>query len=290
MFRTILVCSDGSQSALHGAFLAARIARGFNARLLLLNVFDEDAAIKPFFTIMERSIGRDTLARYVQQTQTEIEQRTQKVFEEAGIGCKLVRENGHPVESIVAVAASESADLIVMGSRGLSEWKSLLLGSVSQGVLYHAPCSVLIARGSANDFDQILLASDGSESACKATGEAVALAKAFVRPLTVLNVCEALPEFEAVSRDSIEDVENSVRVRDALALCAVPEARTTPLEFAVRQEIGRPAASILKFAAEHESDLIVLGTHGRDMVSVFLLGGVSDRVAHHASCSVLVAR
>ena len=290
MFNTILVCSDGSRSALHGAFLAAQIARNFHARLLLLHVFDEDAAIKPFFNLWEQNLGREALTRYMEQTQADVEGRTRKVFNEAGVDCRTVRENGHPVESIVAVAASEAADLIVMGSRGLSEWKALLLGSVSHGVLYHAPCSVLIARGEETSFHQLLLASDGSESARNATREAVTLAKAFATPLNVLNVCEGLPDFGAISRESIEDMENSVQVREALASCATAGAALRSLDFTVREEIGRPAAVILKFAGERESDLIVMGSHGLDAASAFLLGSVSDRVVHHASCSVLVAR
>ena len=120
MFSKILVCSDGSKSALLGAYHASEIARKYNAKLLLLNVFDEDHAIKPFFNLWEQNIGRDTLARYIEQKQTDIEQRTQKVFEKTGMQWQTVRENGHAVESIIAVAAAEEVDLIVMGSRGLS--------------------------------------------------------------------------------------------------------------------------------------------------------------------------
>lgn len=248
MFSKILVCSDGSKSALLGAYHASEIARKYNAKLLLLNVFDEDHAIKPFFNLWEQNIGRDTLARYIEQKQTDIEQRTQKVFEKTGMQWQTVRENGHAVESIIAVAAAEEVDLIVMGSRGLSGWKSLLLGSISHGVLYHASCSVLIARSEALKFQKILLASDGSEIAHKATVEAVTLAKAFASSLTVLNVCASLTDFAAVSNESIQDVENSVRVREALGHSATSGAAKSPLVFTVRREIGRPAKTILTFA------------------------------------------
>ena len=49
-------------------------------------------------------------------------------------------------EEIVNCAAREGADLIVMGSRGRSMWKSLIVGSVSLAVIQHAPCSVVIVR------------------------------------------------------------------------------------------------------------------------------------------------
>ncbi len=49
-------------------------------------------------------------------------------------------------QEIVNQAGSESADLVVMGSRGMNKWKTLFLGSVSQAVIQHAPCSVAIVR------------------------------------------------------------------------------------------------------------------------------------------------
>jgi nucleotide-binding universal stress UspA family protein len=57
----------------------------------------------------------------------------------------LVAE-GSPAEEILRVAKSQSTDLIVMGARGLGRWSRMLVGSVSEKILSHAPCSVLIVR------------------------------------------------------------------------------------------------------------------------------------------------
>ena len=51
-----------------------------------------------------------------------------------------------PAEEIVNCAGREGTDLVVMGSRGMSMWKSLIVGSVSLAVIQHAPCSVMIVR------------------------------------------------------------------------------------------------------------------------------------------------
>lgn len=55
-------------------------------------------------------------------------------------------EEGHPADVIVAFAKKNKVDLIIMGSRGLGAIKSVLLGSVSQHVIQHAHCSVLISK------------------------------------------------------------------------------------------------------------------------------------------------
>ena len=65
---------------------------------------------------------------------------------DAGVRYRGRCEGGHAAEQIVRIACDEDVDLIVVGSRGLSEWKALLLGGVSDQVAHHAHCSVLIVR------------------------------------------------------------------------------------------------------------------------------------------------
>jgi len=72
-----------------------------------------------------------------------------KVFREGGI--EAVGEirrvsSGDTPEQIVEVAKRSEADLIIMGSRGMTEWKSLLLGGVANKVVHHAACPVLLVR------------------------------------------------------------------------------------------------------------------------------------------------
>jgi nucleotide-binding universal stress UspA family protein len=55
-------------------------------------------------------------------------------------------ESGSVVEAIVEYATEEKAQLIVMGTRGMTGFKKMLLGSVSNGVVNHAPCAVLVVR------------------------------------------------------------------------------------------------------------------------------------------------
>lgn len=68
------------------------------------------------------------------------------VLERAGRRARALVDEGRPAEVILDVAESESADLIVVGSRGLGGLQRLLMGSVAAEVLRHAPCSVLVAR------------------------------------------------------------------------------------------------------------------------------------------------
>jgi nucleotide-binding universal stress UspA family protein len=146
MFRKILVCSDGSENATQAARVAALIAREFHACTLLLTVFNPSTLIYANGDAPIAPIDSALLNRYIEEVQSDIEERTAEVFRAAGVDYVTRRETGHPVDVIVEVAEREKVDLIVLGRRGLSGWKSFLLGSVSDGVLHHAHCPVLIVR------------------------------------------------------------------------------------------------------------------------------------------------
>jgi nucleotide-binding universal stress UspA family protein len=146
MFKHIVVCSDGSDNALRAARMAAEIATRFDADIVLLNVFDPAFATVPFVGAPEAAPSAEISLRYAEEAQKIIAERTGKVIQEVGARYKSRCEFGHPVDKIVSVAEEEQADLIVLGSRGLGGFQRFLLGSVSDGVLHHAHCPVLIVR------------------------------------------------------------------------------------------------------------------------------------------------
>src|SRR5579871_1492426 len=120
MFDTILVCSDGSDQALQAACTAAELAQQFKSKIVLLYVFDDSNL--PHL--------HEELPQIISRTHKDVEHRTGAIFTKAGVPFESVHEVGDQVDTILTVAARQHADLIVLGSRGLSEWEELLLGSV----------------------------------------------------------------------------------------------------------------------------------------------------------------
>ena len=147
MFHTILLCSDGSEYSLKAARAAAEIAQKFDSQILLLHVYNPSVVPVPFTGLPESvMVAEGDITPYVQELHSSVEKTTGAVLEEARQRYRCRREIGHPIDRIVAVAKDIKADLIVLGSRGLGGWHSYLLGSVSDGVLHHAHCPVLIVR------------------------------------------------------------------------------------------------------------------------------------------------
>jgi nucleotide-binding universal stress UspA family protein len=122
----------------------------------------------------------------------------------------------------------------------------------------------------------ILLATDGSDNAKRAFGEAVELARATGALLSIVSVDDSL-------------TGSSPQLQMASQLAAKEAARldvpATPLN-----RYGAAGPAIADTAREIDADLIVVGTHGRSSAAAVILGSVASGVVAHASCPVMVVK
>ena len=144
--KEIVLCSDGSEQACKAAQIAADLAHNFQANVTLLSVFNEAPLVMAYGGAPEGAPYLEVIPEIEAEFHALAQCKVGKILQERGIRYYPREETGHPVDTIVSVAESIKADLIVLGSRGRSTFKSLLLGSVSDGVLHHAHCPVLIVR------------------------------------------------------------------------------------------------------------------------------------------------
>jgi len=146
MFTHILACTDGSDPANRAVHVAAELARTNGADLTVLNVIDVTPIVAPYANAPESACSEALLIHNAEEAQTEVLTRTRVQLEQSGAKCSTLAETGNAVDRIVHAAEDEHADLIVIGSRGLGGFRRLLLGSVSDGVLHHAHCPVMVVR------------------------------------------------------------------------------------------------------------------------------------------------
>ena len=297
MFRKILVCSDGSEDALYAVRAAATLAKQFGSNVVLLDAFNPAILESNGMGIGSMAVPAQAIEQIAQTQHDMVTRAALPIFEAAGVTCQMIQERDHPVSAIVGVARRECAGLIVIGSRGLSGVKSFMLGSVSGGVVQHAPCSTLIMRGQgrpqgADWFKRVLLAADASEGADRATEAAVALAAHFHSTLTVLNVYQPPGLLGEVANAYAEfyPEEQEKRVMQAVETRMKAASEQSGIPCTLRQEKGHPAETILRVAEEGKADLIVIGSRGVGGFAALLLGSVSQNVATHAHCPVLVVR
>jgi nucleotide-binding universal stress UspA family protein len=150
MFSKILVCTDGSSSACKAVEHVAELAKQSRACVLLLHVVTtasgNSGSAETYFVPWQLPHSSETSDHEAFTEAARLLTEAETVFQQEGISCHRLTAHGLPAVEIVQIAKREDVDLIVLGSWGFSPAKSLLLGSVSEGVALHAHCPVLIIR------------------------------------------------------------------------------------------------------------------------------------------------
>ncbi len=214
-----------------------------------------------------------------------------------------VRHEAHadsPAWAIIRTADEWKPDLVVVGAQGHSVLGGrLILGSVSQRVLYEASCSVRVARSRQRDVEsplRLLIGVDNSQYS-KAAVEAVCRREwpkeTEVRLLAVVDTVMAIttdPSQRTVLKWIETDDEASwdeVRqIFQPSAICL----RSAGLDAAVMIRRGNPTNELLEEAESWGADSIFLGPKGTRGIDRLLLGSVSSAVSARAHCSVEVVR
>jgi nucleotide-binding universal stress UspA family protein len=144
-------------------------------------------------------------------------------------------------------------------------------------------------------YRQIVVGTDGSETAAKAVGQAAELAASVGATLLVVSAFEPisgsrLREEASQVPDDVRWMVNPREDVDATLQTAVELAAEVGAASKTFARQGDPADAILDVAEEQGADLIVVGNKGMTGAKRFLLGSVPNKVSHHAPCSVLIVR
>ncbi len=223
----------------------------------------------------------------------------------ADAAASVVRKTVIDVPAQGLLEAAKGADLLVVGARGLGGFRGLLLGSVSQQCLQHAPGPVAVVRSSVDaddasgttalagddaDGEHIVVGVDGSDSSRVAAGWAVTEARLRGAALHAVHAWEVPMIYGPVGIGFPYDtsgMETAAReLLDEVVDGAVAGAGGDAVAIERIVSPGGPASSILDAAAG--ADLVVIGRRGLGGFQRLLLGSVSEHVARHAPCPVVV--
>jgi len=138
IFRRILVGYDGSKHSEHAVSVALNLAHCCDAKLLVFAV----ARPPEPATRVEVEAMLDDAREHFEESFKNIQERAKE--EDVEIETAIVV--GHPTEQIIHRAETDNVDLVVLGHRGVSQFKLFKIGSTSDKVLRHAHCPVMIVR------------------------------------------------------------------------------------------------------------------------------------------------
>lgn len=158
MFKTILVALDSSslRQRVFEQALDLAVATGAKLRLLhVLSAYEEGSpgipirSYQAYYPVLDDVVWKDYQNRWAafEANRLALLQREADLAQAAGVEVESSQASGDPAITICALAKSWGADLIVVGSHGRRGLGELILGSVSNHVMHHASCSVMVVHG-----------------------------------------------------------------------------------------------------------------------------------------------
>ncbi len=184
---------------------------------------------------------------------------------------------GPAASVLLAAAARAGTDMLVVGARGRGGFAGLLLGSVSQECVEHAPRPVVVMRGEPDVSDgPIVVGLDGSEGATRALDWAIDLAEATATPIVAVHapILGANNAMMDAARQSLEQ------------WCAPIGARAVAFE--MRIEPGDARTALEQVADETGASLLIVGTRGLGPVRGLLLGSVAGYIARYSTGPIAI--
>jgi nucleotide-binding universal stress UspA family protein len=140
----ILLATDGSEDSEHAARAAADLAKSSGSELHVVIIFQESANVDPYYEVRFPKAAEQLRQQAQEEVQKVLDEQVERIRNSGVEVAQAHLRTGAPNGEIVALAEEIGAGLIVMGSRGLGGVRRALMGSVSDSVVRHAHCSVLV--------------------------------------------------------------------------------------------------------------------------------------------------
>ncbi len=254
-YKRILLATDGSPSAETPERVAAALATATKGRITIVHAYADPSRGE---TAVERAKG---------------------IVDATGVKREVVLTGDDPAEALLTEADTRGVDVIVIGSRGLLRDEQVF-GSVVKKIAQHAPCDVLLTRARPGEerptdgppYQRILIATDGSATADRASRKGFALAKRLDAEVGLVFVGHPKTG-ELILQDTV-----------------ATNADDTGMDAKTFVRDGDPAQAIIATADEEGYDLVIVGNRGMTGARAALLGSIPLTVAQYARADVLIAR
>lgn len=278
-FERILLATDGSEASLSAVEATIAIAKSATVKVRVAHVWNLELHHRHGYWDVE-----------VRSEATKLVDETVERLLRAGVIAEreIVRADSHHVAAAIALSAREfRSDLVVVGSRGLSDWQSLTQHSISHQLLSALDCPVLIVRGLPQGApfraSKVLLAIAGGDDLAPAVRATLAVAGPDARVM-VMHVAQVM--FGAQGFVYVEPAEE---IHETMSrACKVLTDTGVAVQGMVAHQ-GPVAKAVAEAATDWNADLIVIGSSRMGDIGSLFLGSVSHDLLHTTDRPVLVA-
>ena len=291
MFKRILMPVDFSERSKAVFPLARLLADAFESEVELLHVVEEMPYSPPFWVGEVPAIG-ELRRQALSTSESSIAALKGQLKVSPKVNVTTTVSVGPVPSSIIEHAKTEKSELIIAATQGRTGLAHMLLGSVCERVLRHAPCPVLVtpSEGSSESpqVSKLLVAVDLSPHSRRALVLAAQLAQKFGAEVEVFH-CWAAPYFAA---DVQLDAALFTKIRQATEkdVAQFVAGAQLPSDVKVKETVvsGIAPAAICERLEDDPPSMLVLGTHGRTGFKHVLMGSVAEAVVRRAACPSLV--
>jgi nucleotide-binding universal stress UspA family protein len=297
----ILLAYDGSNHALAAIDMLRDLPLSHDSQITLLGVL-----------IPRESSNHSILEAALENGENRLKEKGFKAASELILG--------YPAEILLQQAEEKKPDLIIVGAKGLRATLGILLGGVAQQIVEYANQPVLVVRAPYEGLKRVLLVTDGSSHSQKAidylagaeqTGEHIRCTRFPFPPETqvdIMHVLPPLPSTELLMRSwpvgpdvlppVVVDKESEAKwlqeeeKQGQFVLEKTERLLKSCSGFKTSKILkrGDAATEILEVIKSHSTNLVIAGSRGLSEVESWLLGSVSRKLVHYASCSVLIVK
>ncbi len=287
----ILVPTDFSESAHAALGTAIGLAKALDASVHVAHVLHSPVQLS---ALGQMPIPPDLWSQVRNSAARKLDEAAKTAAAE-GVRARTHLTEGPNAQAIVELADKIEADLIVMGTRGLSGLKHVMLGSVAERTVRLAHCPVLTVKANHTgrlNPQTIVVPIDFSGTSSHALELARDLARAAgPAHIVLVHACEVPIELAMYAPDHsapfVEKLSEDASKRLASTLADLQDAGISAEYLLLR---GSPDAVINRLAEERKADLIAMGTHGRTGLPHLALGSIAERVVRTAPCPVLTVK
>jgi len=280
-FKKVLSCIDGSEESFHAFEETVKFAKEKNLTVFALTVAP---SYHGDLSLVGMGVSVDDLSKPFKEALL----KAREIASKYQVLIKTLYEEGEPFEKIIDVAEEISADLIVMGKKGMSALEQILMGSVTERVIGYSNTDVLVVPKNASiQWDKIVVAVDVSKYAEKVCKRALDIAKDFNSEINIVSTVEVSPAVFAIKPEIFD-----VQVEKTKQFLKETEIKFQKENIVVKLfiEEGEAYEKILELVDKIKAQMIILGTHGRTGLRRLLMGSTCQRVIGLSKLPVLVVK
>lgn len=279
ILKKILLATDFSKSSENVTEMAIKLAKTFDAKIILLHVLPTDAEIESIKELLNLAV------------KTRFEQLKEKIKQAGLHSPDSIVKFGSIYNEIVRIADNKNVNIIVMGSGKNVEKSSHKLSTTTAKVISktHKPVWVVKA-GAKLKIKKILCPIDFSEPSKRALDSAIHLARRFDAEVNMMSVFEPIDvyteELDFICEQNDQLLEDYfIKFDDFLKNFNLKNitARKT-------HKSGVPYANILITIAKYKPDLLIIGTTGKTGLAKILIGSVTEKVIREVPCSFITTK